>query len=292
MSGQPVLHVGLDVDLLGFTQLLRRLQIAHRVTEERDAQILWVADPTLVDEVRSLYERYPNGDSRGEVSGVRTQVTRPGLKAQLQASPVTAGILVITFIVAAITLLGDRYEAVRWLTFLDFHLYERYIEYYPMSYSMEQNQWWRFISPMFLHFGVLHLAMNSLWFWELGRRIEFRQKGVMLLILTLLFSLTANLVQYWWSGPALFGGLSGVLYGLLGHCWLFQMLAPTPAYRMPKGVVVMMLAWLAICLTGVIDILGFGAIANGAHVGGLMAGCATGILGGLMSRMRQEARPF
>jgi len=257
------------------------------VTEERDAQVVWVTDPGLVDEVRNLYARYPQGDTAGEISDVRPAVTRPGFKEQLRASPVTAGVLLITLIVAAITLLGDRYEAVRWLTFLDFRLYDTYIEFYPVSYTLEQNQWWRFVSPMFLHFGVLHLAMNSLWYWELGRRIEFRQKGWMLLALTFLFSLAANLVQYWWSGPALFGGLSGVLYGLLGHCWLFQLLAPTPAYRMPKGVVIMMLAWLGICLTGAIDVLGFGAIANGAHVGGLLAGCVTGVLGGLIARTRR-----
>ncbi len=95
-------------------------------------------------------------------------------------------------------------------------------------------------------------------------------------------------MQYAWTGPALFGGLSGVLYGLLGHCWLFQWLSPNPAYRMPRGVVAMMLIWLLICLTGVFDLLGFGSIANGAHVGGLVLGCLTGLLGGGLARLRQR----
>jgi GlpG protein len=52
--------------------------------------------------------------------------------------------------------------------------------------------------------------------------------------------------------------------------------------------VVLMLVWLVICLTGVIEVVSFGAlaIANAAHVGGLVAGCLTGILGGLLSRRR------
>ena len=33
-----------------------------------------------------------------------------------------------------------------------------------------------------------------------------------------------------------------------------------------------MLGWLVICVLGVIEVLGFGAIANAAHVGGLLAG--------------------
>ena len=71
-----------------------------------------------------------------------------------------------------------------------------------------------------------------------------------------------------------------MLYGLLGHCWIFQYLAPNQAYRLPRGVVAMMLIWLLVCLSGVIDLLGFGSIANGAHVGGLLVGCLSGLLGG------------
>lgn len=99
-----------------------------------------------------------------------------------------------------------------------------------------------------------------------------------------MFGLASNFAQYWWAGPSLFGGLSGVLYGLLGHCWIYQRLAPNPAYRLPPGVLVMMLAWLLICMTGIFELLQFGAIANAAHVGGLLTGCLTGLLGGMLAR--------
>jgi GlpG protein len=55
---------------------------------------------------------------------------------------------------------------------------------------------------------------------------------------------------------------------------------------LPPGVLVMMLAWLLICMTGIFELLQFGAIANAAHVGGLLAGCLTGLLGGLWARRR------
>ncbi|HGM8180076.1 TPA: rhomboid family intramembrane serine protease [Pseudomonas aeruginosa] len=55
----------------------------------------------------------------------------------------------------------------------------------------------------------------------------------------------------------------------------------------PGGVVAMMLIWLLVCLSGVIDLLGFGSIANGAHVGGLLVGCLSGLLGGLLARRRR-----
>jgi GlpG protein len=97
----------------------------------------------------------------------------------------------------------------------------------------------------------------------------------------------SNYVQYAWSGPNLFGGLSGVLYALLGHCWIYQMLAPNPVYRMPRGVLVMMLVWLGLCMSGLVSAIGFGEIANGAHVGGLIIGCVTGLLGGVIARFKR-----
>jgi GlpG protein len=142
---------------------------------------------------------------------------------------------------------------------------------------------------MLLHFGFLHLAMNGMWYWELGKRIELRQGPWLLLLLTLLFSLISNLAQHLVGGPSLFGGLSGVLYGLLGYVWLYQWLAPNPHYRLPKGVLVMMLIWLVVCLTGVVGQLGFGQIANAAHVGGLLIGCLTGLLGGALARRKLSA---
>ena len=75
---------------------------------------------------------------------------------------------------------------------------------------------------------------------------------------------------------------------MLGHCWLYQWLAPNPIYRLPRGVLVMMLIWLGLCLSGLVSVLGFGEIANGAHVGGLLIGCATGLMGGLLARRKSR----
>jgi GlpG protein len=47
-----------------------------------------------------------------------------------------------------------------------------------------------------------------------------------------------------------------------------------------------MLVWLLLCISGLISLLGFGEIANGAHVGGLIIGCATGLLGGALARRK------
>jgi GlpG protein len=54
-------------------------------------------------------------------------------------------------------------------------------------------------------------------------------------------------------------------------------------------VLVMMLVWLVVCLSGVVSMIGFGQIANAAHVGGLLIGCLTGFLGGLLARRKLSA---
>jgi GlpG protein len=289
MSPVAVLRLPLTTDLSGFVSLLNRLRVPHRVSEEAGEQVLWVPDtPQLADDIRALYQQYPEGDEQyqlppGEQS---TRAPRSGFVQQLRDSPVTTLVLLACLIVGGITLLGENLDAVRWLTFLDFRVRGEYATFIPPGDSFSAGQWWRVVTPMLIHFGILHLAMNAMWYWELGRRIEWRQGGLQLLGLTLLFSAVSNTIQYEFGGASLFGGLSGVLYGLLGHCWIFQMLAPNPIYRLPRGVLVMMLVWLVLCLSGLVSMLGFGDIANGAHVGGLIIGCVTGLIGGAIARVR------
>ena len=285
MSAVAVLRLPLDTDLSGFLALLQRLQVPCRVSEERGEQVLWVPE-VLAAQVRDLYERYPNGGPDAAIEGevvAQEPVRRFG---NLRAAPLTALMLLVTFVVFAITWGGENLEAIRWFSFTDFGVTEEHIYFASLQYTLESSQWWRLFTPMLVHFGWLHLAMNSLWYWELGRRVEAHQGRFALLGFTLLFALVSNLAQHLFGGVGIFGGLSGVLYGLLGHCWLYQKLAPNPAYRLPPGVVGLMLIWLLVCLSGLVTALGLGAIANAAHVGGLLIGCATGLLGGWLARGR------
>jgi len=286
MSAVAVLRLPLAVDLSGFVKLLQRMQVPHRVSEEAGEQVLW-APEEISEDVRSLYERFPAGDPEQQLDIPAGQTfKRPGFGEQLKHAKATGFILLLSLMVAGLTFLGENLETLRWLTFLDFRVIGEYIHFTPLADSLAAGQWWRLVTPMLIHFGILHLAMNGMWYWELGRRIESRQGSINLIGLTLLFSLVSNYAQFVWSGPSLFGGLSGVLYGLLGHCWIFQLLAPNPAYRLPRGVLVMMLVWLVVCMSGLISLIGFGQIANAAHLSGLLIGCLTGLLGGLYNRRK------
>ncbi|WP_175653848.1 rhomboid family intramembrane serine protease [Pseudomonas sp. Marseille-P9899] len=294
MNVVQVLRLPLDIDLGGFVEMLQRLQVWHRVSVEGDEQVLWVAEP-MAEQIRTLYQHYPEGDPNGEVQRAEplppapARPSRPGFVEQLRSSKATAAVLLLSVVVAVVTGLGDNLATLRWLTFLDFQVNGDYVYFTPLDVSLQAGQWWRLITPMLVHFSFLHLAMNGLWYLELGRRIEQRQGRWVLLGLTLVFGLVSNAAQYLFEGASLFGGLSGVLYGLLGHVWLYQWLAPDTAFRLPRGTVAMMLIWLLLCLTGFITLLGFGQIANAAHVGGLLVGCLSGLLGGALARRKLTA---
>lgn len=152
----------------------------------------------------------------------------------------------------------------------------------------EPGDWWRFVSPIFLHFGWTHLVFNSLWLWEFGRRIEQRMGGINLLGLILVSAVVSNIAQYVVSGPSVFGGMSGVVYALLGFIWVGNWVYPQWFEPLPTALLGFMLVWLFVGLTGALGFLGLGAIANGAHFGGLATGvlCGAGI--GLAARLAKR----
>ena len=78
------------------------------------------------------------------------------------------------------------------------------------------SEYWRYVTPALIHFGLIHILFNGLWIWEFGSRLELRLGSIFTLNLFLAGSIAGNLLQSWWSGPSIFGGLSGVVYGLHG----------------------------------------------------------------------------
>jgi len=275
------LQCPLEEDLSSFTRYLRSQGVVHRITEEGNQQVVWTADEGAAQAVRQLYAEGASGAAQVEapVSGGRP-AAKPGWVLMARRIPLTLAVLLVTAVVALLTGVGSQPQAIVLFTIVP----PENAEY--MASQIDMGQWWRLVTPIFLHFGWMHLAFNSLWYWELGRRIELRSGSLWLLGLTLLFALVSNSVQWLFSGQPFFGGLSGVLYGLLGYCWIYQLLAPNVHFDLPKGVVVLMLAWLLLCLSGLITLLGFGAIANAAHVSGLLVGCAAGLAAGATQRFR------
>tara|TARA_B100000768_G_scaffold87477_1_gene82249 strand:- start:907 stop:1539 length:633 start_codon:yes stop_codon:yes gene_type:complete len=156
--------------------------------------------------------------------------------------------------------------------------------------GLEDGHYWRLITPVFLHFGVLHLVFNALWLGLLGSKIERAAGSIQALMLFVAIAVASNVGQYLWSGSVRFGGMSGVIYGLLGYLWIHHSIFPRPIYALPRELVGFMLAWLLICMTGVLDFLLGVGIANAAHLCGLLAGMALGLIFGYVESYKRANR--
>ena len=135
-----------------------------------------------------------------------------------------------------------------------------------------KGQVWRMFTPIFLHWGPFHFLFNMLWLYQLGGLIESRKGHRTLLWLVLVIAGFSNTVQYVMAGPN-FGGMSGVVFGLLGYIWMKMKFEPHEGLNIGYNLITFMLIWLVICMLGIV-----GHIANGAHVGGLVMGIAFGYL--------------
>ena len=135
-----------------------------------------------------------------------------------------------------------------------------------------RGQFWRLVTTMFLHFGLIHLIFNMYWLHYLGGQIEAVKGKLYLVVIVLASSAAASIGQNLVSGPS-FGGMSAVNYGLFGYIWMMMRYQPREGLGLPSSTVLILMAWLVICMTGVV-----GPVANTAHVVGLVVGMGAGLL--------------
>ena len=140
------------------------------------------------------------------------------------------------------------------------------------------NEWWRLITPTFLHFSMTHLVFNCLWIYILGQRIEKLDGLSVFLFIFILTGILSNAGQFFWTQQYLFGGLSGSVYGLLGYCFIIELDGRHGRYGLPEALYLFMFIWLLVGFTGVLSFFGFGNVANTAHLIGMIAGFIIGLI--------------
>ena len=155
-----------------------------------------------------------------------------------------------------------------------------------------QGEVHRLITPIFLHFMIgslpIHLLFNMMWLWDLGGSIEKERGPWYLFVLILIIGIASNVGQYYSiylmegfvSSRYIFGGMSGVVYGLLGFIYMRKRFDPFFRVPLHPGIMQFMLIWLV--LGFVIHSTGLLGIANAAHLIGLIVGGALGVLSAKM----------
>ena len=158
----------------------------------------------------------------------------------------------------------------------------------PTLPEVRAGQLWRLFTPALLHFGIFHIVFNLMWVWELGRAIEFRQGALRLLVVIACAALSSNLAQYFISGPV-FGGMSGVVYGLFGYVWIQGRCNRRFGGRLNPPIVNLMLGWFVLCWSGLLEVFFNLSVANTAHTMGLAVGIAASGLVCLLQRLHIRA---
>ena len=154
------------------------------------------------------------------------------------------------------------------------------LQFFPhLSIDAFFSEPWRLLGPAFFHFSWLHIVFNTMWWWQLGGSIEKVLGKGTLINLLLISAIVSNLGQFVVSGTN-FGGLSGVVYALVGFVWWYGYLAPEKGLSLSKPIIGFLLFWL---LLGFVDVLPVN-MANTAHLLGLISGCLLAVFSVKSSR--------
>ena len=209
-------------------------------------------------------------------------------RSLLSSAPVTFVLIVISITVTILGGLGSGSQLTQWLTITSYELGEVAYEFDESLPEIQRGQVWRLITPIFIHasillppFGLLHILFNMLWLRELGQMLEKAQGRRGILTKVLVLALLSNLGEFALSGPA-FGGMSGVVFGLLGYIWMRGRFDLTSGLFVHSQTIIMMAIWFFLCLSG-----RRGAIANGAHGVGMVAGIVWGYVSARLVNSRR-----
>ncbi|MBK9444525.1 MAG: rhomboid family intramembrane serine protease [Comamonadaceae bacterium] len=144
--------------------------------------------------------------------------------------------------------------------------------------ATQDGQWWRLLTAMFVHFGLVHLVLNMWALWDVGRLVERLLGPLRFALLYAGSGLIGNLLSLVVQGnQAVSGGASGAIFGLYGamlvSLWRERAQVERREFRWVFGVAVVFalltlgMGWLA------------SGIDNAAHLGGLISGaCLSSLL--------------
>ena len=269
-SLQPLVGVPQHNIALLFSNYLISQDIASAVQIE-DEQFVILCSPDMYDQARELFSEFienPHDVKYQQAawhSGEATQVVNNGpsffttFKQQFlaHAGAFTLSVFAVCWLIYLGSILGWQVAI-----FNEIHFFTK------LTATQFFENPFRLIGPVFFHFSLLHIAFNTMWWWQLGGSIEKVMGKTELIQLFLLSAILSNVGQFIVSGPN-FGGLSGVVYAVVGYVWWAGWLAPEKGLVLSKAIVGFLLFWL---LLGFVDVLPVN-MANTAHLLGLISGC-------------------
>jgi rhomboid protease GluP len=144
---------------------------------------------------------------------------------------------------------------------------------------LQRGQYWRLLTSMFLHGGVVHILLNGWALYQIGALFEIWLGSKRMLATYFATGILASLTSVFWSElrghPDQLGvGASGAIFGIIGA--LIGFLARRRGRLNPaaRSILSQLLFWAGI---NVFFLSNLGMIDNAAHIGGLLAGLLIGV---------------
>ena len=130
---------------------------------------------------------------------------------EIKKEPVTAGLIFLNTLIFLIVEFTGGSENGQ-------HMLECGAAYAPLI--LEQGEWYRIFSSMFLHFGLPHLVNNMLVLFVMGQRLEPAVGRMRFLLIYLAGGIGGNIVSLCWDMHtgvfAVSAGASGAVFAVIG----------------------------------------------------------------------------
>jgi membrane associated rhomboid family serine protease len=131
---------------------------------------------------------------------------------------------------------------------------------------LQYGQWWRILTGAFLHGGLIHIGVNMISLWFLGRFIEYALGPWRMLLVYMVSLVASGLGVVYFSAPTVPTiGASGAIFGLFGALFAIGLRLGRPGMDLVR-------ANLGILILNLIITFTVPAISWQAHVAGLLAG--------------------
>lgn len=137
--------------------------------------------------------------------------------------------------------------------------------------AIQQGQWFRLITCMFLHGGIVHIAANMYSLYAIGPFVEKLYGKYRYMCIYFVCGIVSSLCSFLFSDYVSIGA-SGAIFGLLGIVFVFAL---KERKRIGKGFLMNIVSVVVMNLIIGISLPG---IDNFAHLGGLLSGVALGFL--------------
>ena len=271
----------IEINLEKLHSFLLYKEIEHQIFEREGQQVLVIADESRIHEAR----HYISEDALKQIDSLAEIPSKPVERgSSISLPPLTLVILLLSWIGYAMVALNLEMQYL--FSFNQYGLVANYL----MPEFIVYKEPWRVFTPVFLHFSFTHIFANSMWFYIFAEKIERYTGPWKLLGLVIFTGIIGNLFQFVMHPMINFGGISGINFGLVGFLMIRQWLYPHPGLRLPPVLFGLLILSLIVGLLGWLDISEQLRVANGAHLGGLVAGILAGLIGAVLYQLGLRTR--